>query len=311
VIRLPRAPTPKVPPIPPPPDEGTIRVSRRRVLGYAAFGDPAGKLVLWHHGTPGARRQIPLLARRTADRLGIHLVSVERPGVGDSTDHRYETIREWAGDAAAVADALGHDEFAVVGLSGGGPYALACAHELPDRVKAVGLLGSVCPVVGADAVPGASIVDLAVLFQWLLDPLRRVASPGLWLVVQPFMPATHWILELYAGRMPEGDRVVFADPEVEGMVIDDIVHATRSSFGAVVHDVALFGREWGFSMADVRVPVLWWHGDEDNIIPVAQAQHTSALLSACKFEVRPGESHIGAFAIADLVLERLLAEWSV
>ncbi len=310
MIRLPRPPTPKVPPIAPPRHEGVIRVSRGRVLGYAAFGDPEGRLVLWHHGTPGARRQIPVLARRSAERLGIHLVSVERPGVGDSTDHRYRSIRDWAPDAAAVADHLGHEQFAVVGLSGGGPYALACAHELPERVRAVGLLGSVCPVVGPDTVPGASIVDLAVRFQCLLQPLRSVATPALWLAVQPFLPATHPILALYASRMPPGDRVVFAQPEVEAMVIDDIVNATRTRFGAVAHDVALFGRDWGFSIGDVGVPVVWWHGEDDNIIPVDHARRTSELLPTCRLEVRPGESHIGAFAIADVVLETLLTAWS-
>jgi pimeloyl-ACP methyl ester carboxylesterase len=128
-------------------------VGSRRVLGFAEYGDPEGRLVLWHHGTPGARRQIPLAGRRAAERLGVRLVCVERPGVGDSTDHRYRSFRDWADDVAVVVEDLGHDEFAVVGLSGGGPYALACAHELPDRVTSVGLLGTVCPMAGPDAAP--------------------------------------------------------------------------------------------------------------------------------------------------------------
>jgi pimeloyl-ACP methyl ester carboxylesterase len=279
------------------------------VLGYAAWGDPAGRLVLWHHGTPGARRQVPLVARRAADRLGIHLVSVERPGVGDSTDHRYRAIRDWAADAAAAADHFGHDEMAVVGLSGGGPYALACAHELPERVAAVGLLGSVCPGVGPDMVPGASIVDLTVRFQWLLEPLRFVVRPALWLALQPFLPATHWMLQLYASRMPAGDRVVFADPDVEAMVIDDIVNASRTQFGAVTHDVSLFGRDWGFSIGNIDVPVFWWHGDADNIVPVTHAEHSAELLHACELDVRPGESHLGGFAVADVALTTLLDAW--
>src|SRR5262245_5567274 len=157
-VALPRLPMPCAPTVPPPRHEGVVRVGQRRQLGYAEFGDPSGRLVLWHHGTPGARRQVPLTARRAAERLGLRIVCVERPGVGDSTNHRYQHIREWADDAAAVADHFGHDQFAVVGLSGGGPYALACAHELPERVSIVGLLGSVCPIVGPNAAPGSSIV---------------------------------------------------------------------------------------------------------------------------------------------------------
>jgi pimeloyl-ACP methyl ester carboxylesterase len=132
-----------------------------------------------------ARWQVTLPARRAAKRLGIRLVCVERPGVGDSTNHRYQAFREWARDIAVVADELGHEKFAVVGLSGGGPYALACAHELKDRVTVVGLLGSVCPVAGPDAAPGASLVGLAARFQGILDPLRSVLGTVPWLASSP------------------------------------------------------------------------------------------------------------------------------
>src|SRR5439155_4981444 len=230
---------PGAPHIEPPRHEGVVRVGRRRVLGYAEFGDASGRLVLWHHGTPGARRQIPVTARRAAERLGLRLVSVERPGVGDSTQHRYQCIRDWADDAAKVVDHFGHDRFAVVGLSGGGPYALACAHELPDRVTVVGLLGSVAPVVGPNAATESSIVGLAATFQGILDPMRSVLGVGIWLAIQPVIPLGHFALRLYASRMPKGDQKVFADPDMEAMLLDDIANARRRRFGAVVHDVAV------------------------------------------------------------------------
>jgi len=308
-VKLPRLPTPGVRSIEPPRAEGVVRVGRRRVLGYAEFGDPDGRLVLWHHGTPGARRQIPLVGRRAAERLGVNLVCVERPGVGDSTDHNYGSIREWAPDALKVADHFGADEFAVVGLSGGGPYALACAHEFPDRVKAVGILGSVCPVAGPDAAPGSSIVNLAARFQMLLGPMRSLMGVGLWLAIQPLVPFTHQAYNLYASRMPAGDREVFADPDIEAMFIDDIVNASRRRFAAVAHDAALFGRDWGFSIRDIHVPVFWWHGDADNIVPLAHAEHSIELLQACELAVRPEESHLGGFAVADVVLETILDAW--
>jgi len=286
-----------------------VKVARHRVLGYAEFGDPDGRLVLWHHGTPGARRQIPLNARRAAERLGVRLVCVERPGVGDSTNHRYQAFSEWSTDAGTVADHFGAATFAVVGLSGGGPYALACAHDLPDRVTVCGLLGSVAPVVGTEAAPTASIVHLAARFQGLLDPMRSVLGFGVWLAIQPIAPLGHFALQAYSSRMPKGDQAVFADPDIEAMFIDDIVNASRRRFGAIAHDVALFGRPWGFNLADIDVPVFWWHGDADNIVPLAHAEHSRELLQACEFEVRPEESHLGAFAAADKVLEVLVQAW--
>ena len=284
VLGFPRLPMPGAPRVPPPRREGTVRVGRRRVLGYAEFGDPCGRLVLWHHGTPGARRQVPLIARRAASRLGLRLVSVERPGVGDSTNHRYRHIRDWADDAGAVVDHFGHDQFAVVGVSGGGPYALACAHEHAERVTVVGLLGSVCPVVGPNAAPGSSVVGLAVTFQGLLDPLRSVLGTAIWLATQPAIPFGHFVLRAYASRMPPGDQEVLADPEMEAVLLDDIANARGRRFGAVAHDVALFGRPWGFDLTDIHVPVFWWHGDADNVIPLAHAEHSVALSARSRWK---------------------------
>ncbi len=287
-----------------------MRVGRRRVLGYAEYGDAAGRLVLWHHGTPGSRRQIPLTARKAATRLGIRLVVVDRPGVGDSTDHRYRCIRDWAADAEVVVDHLGHDRFAVAGLSGGGPYALACAHEFPDRVVVVGLLGSVCPIVGPNAATGSSVVGLAATFQGVLDPLRSVLGTAIWLTIQPLMPLGHLALRLYASRMPPGDRLVFDDPDMEAMFLDDIANGSRRRYGAVAHDITLFGRPWGFNLTDIHVPVFWWHGDADNIVPIAHAEQSMALLRECELHVRTTESHLGGFAVADMVLETLADAWT-
>ena len=154
------------------------------------------------------------------------------------------------------------------------------------RVAVVGLLGSVCPVIGPNAAPGSSIVGLAATFQGLLDPLRSVLGTAIGLAVQPVVPFGHFVIRLYASRMPAGDRKVLADPEMEAMFLDDIANASGRRFGAVAHDVALFGRPWGFDLTDINVPVFWWHGDADNVIPLTHAEHSVKLLRTVELEVR-------------------------
>jgi pimeloyl-ACP methyl ester carboxylesterase len=308
MIRLPRLPMPGVAPIEPPRHEGVVEVGHHRVLGYAEFGDPDGRLVLWHHGTPGGRRQIPLAGRRAAERLGLRLVCVERPGVGDSTNHRYNSIREWAADAAKVVDHLGHDEFVAVGLSGGGPYALACGARLPDRVTAVGVLGGVVPSVGDDAV-ATGLVDLARRFNIVLRAGRLPAGLGLWGVIRAVVPLSHPALLAFASIMPPGDQAVLHDPEIEAMFIDDLERASRRQFRAVVNDGLLFGRHWGFELSDVQVPVRWWHGNADSIVSLGDAEDAVALLPDCELHIRPGESHLGGFAAADDVLRAIDTLW--
>src|ERR1700729_1587247 len=123
-------------------------------IGFAEFGDPQGRAVFWLHGTPGARRQIPAEARVYAEDNHIRLIGIDRPGIGSSTPHQYENVLAFADDLRTVADTLGIDKMAVIGLSGGGPYTLGCAAALPDRVLAVGGVGGVAPTVGPEAISG-------------------------------------------------------------------------------------------------------------------------------------------------------------
>ena len=296
----------RVPRVEKPRAEGRFYLPNGRRLGYAEFGDPSGAVVLWFHGTPGARRQFPLLGRRAAEKLGLRVVVVERPGSGLSDPHPYAAVADWATDVADVADTLGAERLGVVGLSGGGPYALACGAVPPlaARVAAVAVLGGIVPSVGPEAT-AESVADLARRLALVLSGLRRplaALSTGL---LAPLIPVSHYAYRAYSGISPEGDKRVFADPEVEGMFVDDILLFLKGGCQAFVDDVRLFGRDWGFRLADVKVPVRWWHGDADPLVPLAAAQAAVSRLPDAELILRPGESHLGGFATADEVLEFL------
>ena len=294
----------RVPRVEKPRAEGRFYLPNGRRLGYAEFGDPSGVVVLWFHGTPGARRQFPLVGRRAAMKLGLRVVVLERPGSGLSDPHPYAAVADWATDIAAVADALGAERLGVVGLSGGGPYALACGAVPPlaARVAAVAVLGGVVPSVGPEAIAG-SVADLARRFAPMLSQLRRPLAALSIGLLAPLIPFSHYAYRAYSGISPEGDKRVFADPEIEGMFIDDIVLAIKGRCQALVDDARLFGRDWGFRLADVNVPVRWWHGDADPLVPLAAAQAAVSRLPDAELILRPGESHLGGFAMVDEVLE--------
>ena len=153
--------------ITPPRVEGTVKVGRGlRRLGFAEFGPADGRPLVWLHGTPGARRQIPQSARVVAEEWGVRIVGIDRPGVGSSTPHRYGSLLDFTTDLAKVADHLGIERFGMIGLSGGGPYALASCYALPDRVAVAGVLGGVAPARGDDAPPGGFVGRIAPLGPW-------------------------------------------------------------------------------------------------------------------------------------------------
>lgn len=293
-----------VPPVEKPRAEGCLYLPNGRRLGYAEYGDPAGAVVLWFHGTPGARRQFPLVSRRAAERLGLRVVVVERPGSGLSDPHRYGAIADWATDMAAVADALGATRLGVVGLSAGGPYALACGAVLPlaAHVAAVVVLDGIVPSVGSE-VTASGFSDVARRLAPILSQLRRplaVLATGL---LTPLIPFAHYGYLAYSAVLPEGDQRVLADREAEAMFVDDVVLSVRGGCRSPIDDLRLFGRGWGFRLADVKVPVRWWHGEADALVPISAAQAAVSHMPDAELILRPGDSHLGGFAKVNEVLE--------
>ena len=302
---------PKVPRVEKPRVEGQFNLADGRKLGYAEFGSATGPVVLWFHSTLGARRQMPMVGRRAAERAGLRVIVVERPGTGWSDSHRYGSVSEWVADMAQVADALDVERLGVVGLSGGGPYALACGALAPlvARVAAVAVLDGTVPSMGPEATPGG-VVDVARRCHRLLTQLRRPLSVLATIMLAPLIPFAHYAYRVYASRWPEDDRRVLADPEVQAIFVDDMVNAFHGRCLAMVDDARLLGCDWGFRLVDVKVPVRWWHGDTDHVVPIDGVHTAISRLQDADLVIRSGESHLGGFAIIDDVLEYMRLQLS-
>lgn len=280
-------------------------LSDRRALGIAEYGKADGFPVLWFPGTPGGRRQIPPLARTLAATRDVRLIALERPGIGDSTPHAYRSLIEWADDVAAIADQLGVDRFGLVGLSGGGPYVLACAHQLPARVVAAAVLGGVAPSCGPDAPPGGA-VGFAARFSVALRILHVPLGLAVWAGVYALRPLASQVFDLFLTTMPEGDQAVFRRPEMKEMFLDDMLRAGRSRLRSPVSDLVLFTQPWGFSVCDITVPIHFWHGDADTFVPLEHAQHLSSLVPDATLTVRSREGHLGSLDAVGEIFEAIL-----
>ncbi len=297
-----------VPPIARPKLEGNVAVGADRRLGFAEFGDPQGRAIFWLHGTPGARRQIPAEARAYAELEKIRLIGVDRPGIGSSTPHQYPNVLAFADDLRTIADTLGIDKFAVIGLSGGGPYTLAAAAAMPERVVAAGVLGGVAPYVGPDGI-SSGLMNLgstvAPVFEVAGMPIRLAAAT----LIKFIAPVGSPVLEIYARISPEGDRRLLARPEFKAMFLDDLLNGGRKQLSAPFYDIVDFVRDWGFRLDEVKVPVRWWHGDKDHIVPFEHGAHVVSLLPDAEMTVLPGESHLGGLGFAEEILRSMLDIW--
>jgi pimeloyl-ACP methyl ester carboxylesterase len=289
--------------------EGNIAVGDDRQIGFAEFGDPQGRAVFWLHGTPGARRQIPMEARVYAEQRQIRLIGIDRPGIGSSTPHQYDTVFAFAEDLRTMADTLGIDKMIVVGLSGGGPYTLACAAAMPERVVAAGVIGGVAPTMGSDAISGGVMGNVGLRVAPLLQMAGGPIGLATTALIRLIKPVASPAVDLYGRVSPEADRRMLARPEIKAMFLDDLLNGSRKQMAAPIADIIVFARDWGFRLDQVKVPVCWWHGDHDHIVPFDHGLHVVAKLPDVEMYHLPGESHLAGLGRAEEILGTMVGVW--
>jgi pimeloyl-ACP methyl ester carboxylesterase len=173
-------------------------------------------------------------------------------------------------------------------------------------VHGIGVLGGVAPTQGPDAVGGGPIqlaVHLAPVLQMTRVPLGLALTGAIRLA----RPVAGVALDLYAAFQPAGDKTLLSRPEFKAMFLDDLLNGSRFQTAAPLHDLVLFTRDWGFAPADVTVPVRWWHGDEDHIVPHRHGRHVVDLLPDATLTTIDGESHLGGLGIAEEVIGTLMS----
>jgi pimeloyl-ACP methyl ester carboxylesterase len=259
---------------------------------YDAPVDDARLTVFWHHGSPNVGAPPEPLLPASAER-GIRWVSYDRPGYGGSTPRPGRDVASAARDVAAIADALGIDRFAVMGHSGGGPHALACAALLPDRVLATGCGSGMAPwgAEGLDWFAGFAPGGAAELRAAREGPaaLERYLATSEF-DPETFTPADHaalngewsWLLTVVNAAMAGGPG---------GFVADDVANVGS----------------WGFDPTDIESPVLYLHGAEDRMVPSLHSEWLAGHTPKAELWLRPGEGHVSVLSSAVAALDWLLA----
>ena len=264
----------------------------RTLHAYDTGGeDAADRLtVFWHHGTPNiGGPPEPLFP--ASERLGIRWVSYDRPGYGRSTRRIGRDVASAAADVARVADALGIDRFAVMGHSGGGPHALACAALLPERVLAVVAVAGLAPY-GADGLDWfagmapASVASLRAALEGLEAKERHAASavedePGFILRDHEALAGDwSWFLPIVAAGLGGGPG---------GLIDDDLA----------------FTRPWRFDPEHVVAPTLLLHGRLDRMVPSSHSEWLAGRLPSAELWLAPDDGHISVLRAAPAALHWL------
>lgn len=266
-----------------------------RVLRVRDVGEPAGPVVMYFHGTPGSRLDL-LSGEHLAAERDIRLISFDRPGYGGSTPAPFG-LAAIAADAHAIADALGVQRFATLGMSGGGPGALAAATVPGDRVTRVGVASGAGPF---QHVPGAlgqlDEGDRAAVALLPGDPAGAAAAfaagfePLTELLANPEGPG---FVSAFANLLSARDSEVLADPRLAAAFEETMREGlSQGTSGGGWDNVAWVG-EWDIDLSAVSSPVLLWYGTEDRFAPPEHGLWLSQNLPRARLVMREGEGHFG------------------
>ena len=291
----------------------TIQLPDGRTLAYLDSGDPGGRPVFFFHGGPGSRLQGAFFDEMN-QRLGIRMISPDRPGYGLSDYQEDRTYLNWPTDVVMLADELGIDRFAVLGWSSGGPHAAAVAHAIPDRLVVVAIVAGEGPYA-SDDFPHSDLIkgtfsgsETNELFIWS-------ANNSPWLMQTLFRAMRIVIFSDPAGmiensgdaNMSAKDMQFFARREFT----DDFVEALRQGAKGWTRDFTIERSSWPFDLREILAPtVLVFHGEEDGGVHPEIGNYVCAQIPSCDTAiVFPGEGHSVVYFRYQEIIHSVLEAW--
>jgi pimeloyl-ACP methyl ester carboxylesterase len=280
-----------------------FRLPDGRQLAWCERGDRGGSVVFAFHGLPGSRLQVHP-DESIARAAGARVIHVDRPGWGQSDSLPGRRIADWPTDIRRLADHLHVDRFAVAGVSGGGPFATACAAQLGDRLTRAAIISGVGP---PNSMLSAKNWEVRVGF--------RAATSVPWAIVPPIAASAligaripGVFLDRLIARVPDCDREILCRPDIRCMMMNDIAEAFRNGHEAFLHDLQLEASPWGIAFEQVSCPVALWHGALDTIVPPGATTAMAALLPHATVRIFPDAGHFLVFEVWHEILAWLLAD---
>jgi pimeloyl-ACP methyl ester carboxylesterase len=282
-----------------------VILSAGRRLGYAEYGDPSGHPIFFFHGQPGNRLFRYPDETLTAS-LGARLITIDRPGYGLSDFQSKRRLLDWPQDVSEFADALGISRFAVLGFSAGGPYALICALQIPDRLTRAGIADSAPPMHLSEI--NAAAPNMLRTNYWLARHAPSALSLMFRIIWWFSRRNSDAFLRMALKQSCQADKAILAQPGMYTILDEVWKENLRIDCRGYVQDIEILMHEWGFRLSDIHKEVYLWQGEADENTPSVWAHYIAKELPNCRATFFPQEGHFAIFPHWKEVFQMLLLD---
>jgi len=267
----------------------TVKLRDGRRLGFSELGDPNGFPIFYFHGFPSSRLEA-LAGNDLALNKNVRLISVDRPGIGLSDIQPNRVLLDWPDDVQELADSLDIDRFSALGISGGGPFLMACAYKIPDRLFVCGSVCGLGPIHTPWNIDGMAIINrlgltLSKNAPWAASFLVGSMSP-----LMQLFPET--MLSMMSGDAPECDKRAIKETEFATIMVKAAQEGFQLGTVGLSQDLVIYGSHWGFDISEIKVPVKVWHGEMDTVVPVIFGKLFESFIPNCTAVFFANEGHI-------------------
>ena len=264
-----------------------LKLRDGRILGYAEYGDPRGKPLFYFHGWPSSRLNAEIYDSH-AKRLHIRIIAPDRPGFGISEYKKDRTLLDWPDDVVALADSLGVRKFAIVGVSGGGPYAAACAYRIPRYLSHVGIVVGLGPTWVPGNLEGVVWIGRIGWKNFKFRVVRKISA-----MIQQFN--AYYIYPFGLNRFlfsAKADRRIYQDAYLRKRLVSWMREAFRHGYRGPEQDLKLYTEPWKFQLRNIRIPVYLWYGADDRNVSLNMGNYYASQIQRSTLTIYPGEGHM-------------------
>ncbi|KAG8671078.1 hypothetical protein FPOAC2_04398 [Fusarium poae] len=282
------------------PEDRIATLADGRKVSYAIYGteNPDAPTTFYFHGWPGSHHE-GYLTHSAALKHGLRVIATTRPGYSDSTFQENRSILDYPKDILEIANLLSVQRFTVLGVSGGGPYAIACLKEIPrDRLVGIGTLAGCMPL-------SFSTEGMLGLARFMFNVAPYATAPLGWLIDKIMGTVARDTehpekLEEMADKEAEAKAPSDAEawknhPDLRRVILRSNREAMKQGGYPMAWDARLYGSDWGFKLEDLKVgkgQMILWHGDQDQNVPIRVSYKAAEVIPNAELRVMKGDSHM-------------------